>query len=502
MDRIPSRPELRTVYPDDPRVTLYLPERWASLSFLGRRADIHAEIGEVLLSAKDPALKKEALLFETGLRFLEPIDGRTEVSLAETFARQSPRDSRIGELFRLAAARLDDDWYLRLGLLLILGLAGAFTLSTAWMRRLGARAWLRIAGGSGGLVLGVLTALLFAFRLLSYDRQNAIYAYYVAMLNAFRDPTFLRRAGFIAYSLMYKVPQQLENIASSVRMGVTVALASATAFSVVIANRRLVGTPIPWTSTLRMAVVSSFTVLAVSVGLDAFMIARQASTVRDRIARDYPGLSQVRLDNGEHRMCEHEAHQVVLKQRQRERIGEPFDLEFADAITGRRVSTNALRGKVVVVDFWATVHGLFAARVPKMKQLYAKYRDKGVEFIGVSLDLPEQDGGLLALKAFVAREQIAWLQYYQDLDSDHRVTRPKPADRLLASVENYEGFDSNRPVPGTAASEFAKSWGVNSLLTVFVIDAEGRLHSTDAQRELDTLIPRLLKKSGDSSAGR
>ena len=35
-----------------------------------------------------------------------------------------------------------------------------------------------------------------------------------------------------------------------------------------------------------------------------------------------------------------------------------------------------------------------------------------------------------------------------------------------------------------------------SLPTVFVIDAEGKLHSTDAQRELDTLIPRLSEKSG------
>ena len=284
------------------------------------------------------------------------------------------------------------------------------------------------------------------------------------------------------------------------RTGLTLALASVTALSLVVANRRLFGTSVLWTSTIRLAVLGFLTVLAVSVSVDAFTIARQANSVRERIVRDYGELSLDRLDNGERRKREQEASLVELKRRQRERIGEPFELEFADAITGRRVSIRALRGKVVVVDFWATFLDLFTAGVPKMKQLYSQYRDKGVEFIGVSLDLPEQDGGLEALKAFVAREQITWPQYYQDLDSDRRVIRPRPADRLLATVQHYEGFDSNRPVPGTAASDFARSWGINSLPTVFVIDAEGKLHSTEAQRELETMIPRLLERPGASSS--
>ena len=41
-----------------------------------------------------------------------------------------------------------------------------------------------------------------------------------------------------------------------------------------------------------------------------------------------------------------------------------------------------LKGKVVVVDFWATWCGPCVAEMPHMKQLYAEYHDKGVEFIG------------------------------------------------------------------------------------------------------------------------
>ena len=35
-------------------------------------------------------------------------------------------------------------------------------------------------------------------------------------------------------------------------------------------------------------------------------------------------------------------------------LGKPFDLDFTDAVTGAKVSTKSLKGKILVVDFWAT----------------------------------------------------------------------------------------------------------------------------------------------------
>jgi thiol-disulfide isomerase/thioredoxin len=153
-----------------------------------------------------------------------------------------------------------------------------------------------------------------------------------------------------------------------------------------------------------------------------------------------------------------------------ESIGKPFHLEFSNAIDGSTVSMKNLRGKVVVIDFWATWCGPCVAEMPKMKDLYAKYRGKGVEFIGVSLDQPKEQGGLDKLKAFVKENGIEWPQYYQGNFWD---------------------------------SEFSKSWGVNSIPCVFVVDAEGKLYSADARGKLETMIPELLaKKAKVASAGR
>jgi hypothetical protein len=46
--------------------------------------------------------------------------------------------------------------------------------------------------------------------------------------------------------------------------------------------------------------------------------------------------------------------------------------------------------------------------MPKIKELYARYEGQGGEFIGVSLDTPENKGGLENLKKFVSEYDIPW----------------------------------------------------------------------------------------------
>src|SRR5512147_2987717 len=60
-----------------------------------------------------------------------------------------------------------------------------------------------------------------------------------------------------------------------------------------------------------------------------------------------------------------------------------FALKTAD---GKTVELKQLAGKVVVLNFWATWCGPCRAEIPGMLEIYAKYREKGLEIVGVSLD--------------------------------------------------------------------------------------------------------------------
>jgi thiol-disulfide isomerase/thioredoxin len=170
--------------------------------------------------------------------------------------------------------------------------------------------------------------------------------------------------------------------------------------------------------------------------------------LQDRIAKNYPD-SPVALE-------------MAKERRVREAVGKPFEIAFTEAIKGGEVSSESLKGKVVIVDFWATWCGPCVGEMPNMKKLYAKYKDKGVEFIGVSLDRPRAQGGYDKLKEFVGKNQIEWPQY-------------------------YEGKVS--------AGDFATNWGIQSIPTVFAIGADGKLATTEALGRLEELIPELLAQA-------
>jgi thiol-disulfide isomerase/thioredoxin len=170
------------------------------------------------------------------------------------------------------------------------------------------------------------------------------------------------------------------------------------------------------------------------------------SALQQRLIKDFPDSTYAAMSRG--------------PREPKEWIGKPFDLEFTDAIAGTPVSIKKLKGKVVVIDFWATWCGPCVAELPKMKELYARFSGQGVEFIGVSLDQPPDEGGLQKLVSFVQENGIAWPQYYQG-----------------------NGWKST----------FSSSWKINSIPRVFVVDPQGQLYSVDARGKLETIIPELLK---------
>ena len=56
------------------------------------------------------------------------------------------------------------------------------------------------------------------------------------------------------------------------------------------------------------------------------------------------------------------------------------------SLAGKRVDAAALKGKVVLVDFWASWCAPCKQEMPVLERLYQKYKDRGLVIVGVSVD--------------------------------------------------------------------------------------------------------------------
>jgi thiol-disulfide isomerase/thioredoxin len=169
-------------------------------------------------------------------------------------------------------------------------------------------------------------------------------------------------------------------------------------------------------------------------------------------------------------------HELVelarAKVRAFEAISGPVELAFT-ALDGRAVDLAKLRGKVVLIDFWATWCGPCMAEMPNVKKIYAAYHDKGFEIVGISCDVaPERaKGGWV--KAVRTGPQV--------LEFCRKNEMPWP--------EHYEGRKHNE-----GGNSLAARFAVSGIPGSFLVDQTGHVVALNLRGEkLDAAVKRLLK---------
>ena len=110
----------------------------------------------------------------------------------------------------------------------------------------------------------------------------------------------------------------------------------------------------------------------------------------------------------DYRISEMASQQLArLGSLRRLKIGLPALSFSAKTAAGKPIKLEDYRGRVVLLDFWASWCAPCRQEMPNVKKIYGKYQDKGFEIIGISLDDTEAK-----FKGYMDSEQMPWPQIF------------------------------------------------------------------------------------------
>src|SRR5205814_940659 len=137
-------------------------------------------------------------------------------------------------------------------------------------------------------------------------------------------------------------------------------------------------------------------------------------------------------------------------------------------VDGQPVKLADYKGKVVLVDFWASWAPVCVAELPHYAALARQYKDKGFEVVGINLDTSRAD-----LKGDTAKVVPALRRYLVSMKVPFPVI-----------------------VNGRGAEDFARAYGVTDIPANFLIDRDGKIVRIEMNGpELDKAVAEVVAPS-------